>query len=417
VSRALTIFVPHCSDLFTDHLPHGDGLIAHGFISRLARAGHRLHVVAQNVDLREPLGPNVSIHRIPLRLSGRIIWRAEYMWRLRRLFSELNRQIRFDLIHQLNPVFTGLSLSLAGSGVPMVLGTYVPRWPAPTETDRPPVSRLASRCASSFRDTISALQQWQADALVLTSPAATNRLPFAEGQRNKVYFLSHGIDANLFSPGPAARSSSDDRSPSILFFANIVKRKGIFTLIEAFPAVAENFPSVRLRIAGDGPDLLEVERQVARLSCASQVEFLGRQAREDVPALLRTCTIYCLPSFGEPYASTIIEAMSCGKPIVTTNSGGSPHLVSPEGGILFEAGDASALSRALCELLRDPARRAAMGQRNRKFVTSHMTWDHVIRELEFIYEQTLLKTPRRPHTYHRGAALLMDRSSRTHEQV
>jgi hypothetical protein len=58
-----------------------------------------------------------------------------------------------------------------------------------------------------------------------------------------------------------------------------------------------------------------------------------------------------------------------------------------------------------------------MGQRNRKFVTSHMTWDHVIRELEFIYEQTLLKTPRRPHTYHRGAALLMDRSSRTHEQV
>ena len=67
----LNIFVPHCSDLLTDHLPHGDGLIAHGFITSLARRGHRLHVAAQRVDLREPLHPNISLYLIPLQPVAR----------------------------------------------------------------------------------------------------------------------------------------------------------------------------------------------------------------------------------------------------------------------------------------------------------------------------------------------------------
>ncbi len=51
------------------------------------------------------------------------------MRRVRRLFWQLRREVQFDLIHQLNPVFTGLSLALAGAGIPVVLGTYVARWP------------------------------------------------------------------------------------------------------------------------------------------------------------------------------------------------------------------------------------------------------------------------------------------------
>jgi hypothetical protein len=133
MKQPLTIFIPHCSDLLTDHLPHGDGLIAHGFISHLARRGHRVHVAAQRVDLKQPLGPNVTIHQISENSSGEILWRAGYMRSLRRLFWELKKTVRFDLIHQLNPVFTGLSLPLTGSGLPLVLGTYVARWPADSD--------------------------------------------------------------------------------------------------------------------------------------------------------------------------------------------------------------------------------------------------------------------------------------------
>ena len=129
MGESLSIFVPHCSDLLTDHLPHGDGLIAHGFLSNLARRGHHLHVAVERVDLREPLHPNITIHQVPPARPGRFFSRLEYMFHVRKLFNRLHKQHDFDLIHQLNPVFTGLSLSLIGSPPPLVLGTYVARWP------------------------------------------------------------------------------------------------------------------------------------------------------------------------------------------------------------------------------------------------------------------------------------------------
>jgi glycosyltransferase involved in cell wall biosynthesis len=419
MKRPLNIFVPHCSDLLTDHLPHGDGLIAYGFISHLARRGHRVHVAVQRIDLREPLGPNVTIHRVPGDACGRIVGRVAYMRRLRRLFWQLKEQFRFDLIHQLNPVFTGLSLALAGSGLPLVLGTYVARWPA-EQTSGMSESRM-DQLRAYGRDAISALQQWQADTLVLTTPAAENRLPSAEGVRDRVHFLPHGVDTDLFSPGPDRGFDGgcieDQRGPSILFLANVVRRKGIFTLIDAFHAVACEFPEVRLRIAGDGPDLPEAKQRVARLSCADRVDFLGRQERGDAPACYRNCSVYCLPSFGEPYATTVIEAMSCGTPLVVTNAGGLPHMISKEGGICVPPGNTAALAGALSELLRDPRRRAAMGRHNRRVVETTMSWGQVAEQLENIYEITLSRSKNGGNRGNNSAVVFGGREPRNARQL
>ncbi len=152
-----------------------------------------------------------------------------------------------------------------------------------------------------------------------------------------------------------------------------MERKGIFTLVEAFPRVLREFPAARLIVAGEGPALPEAKSRVTALGYADRVDFVGRQERTDATGLYRRCSIYCFPSFGEPYGTTLVEAMSCGRPVVVTDSGGPPHLVSDKGAILFPAGDSAALSRALCDLLRDPTRRAAMGRHNRRTAEN----DHV----------------------------------------
>ncbi len=296
--------------------------------------------------------------------------------------------------------------------MPLVLGTYVARWPA--DPGSGVTENWINGALARGRDAISALQQRQADTLVLTTPAAGNRLPNAKGVRDRIHFLPHGVDTELFSPAAHAlkrEAVEDQEYPSILFFANVAKRKGIFTLIDAFPAVANEFPHARLRIAGDGPDLPEVKRRVGLLGCAHQVEFLGQQERKDAPAFFRNCSVYCLPSFGEPYATTIIEAMSCGKPIVCTDSGGSPHLVPAEGGKCVPAGDSAALSLALRDLLRDPHRRATMGHHNRELVKSTMSWDHVAEELEEIYEKTIQKSSTTRHGGRRSEELSLDHIS------
>ncbi|MGB7310739.1 MAG: glycosyltransferase family 4 protein [Candidatus Acidiferrales bacterium] len=396
MKRPLTIFVPHCSDMLTDHAPHGDGLVAHGFITHLAHRGHRVHVAVQEVDLREPLHPNVKIHQIHRERRGKVAWRMTYMRRVRRLFWQLKREVQFDLIHQLNPVFTGLSLALAGAGIPVVLGTYVARWPIEQAfgTARSPKGRAMAH----GRDLVSALQQWHADSLVLTTPAAWNRLPNPRSLRGKAFYLPHGIDTELFSPAtdsdPNPEGVDSRADGSILFFANVLERKGIFTLVEAFPRVLREFPAARLIVAGEGPALPEAKSRVTALGYADRVDFVGRQERSDATGLYRRCSIYCFPSFGEPYGTTLVEAMSCGRPVVVTDSGGPPHLVSDKGAILFPAGDAAALSRALCDLLRDPTRRAAMGRHNRRTAETTMSWDRVAEGLENIYEITLSRSRR-----------------------
>ena len=105
--RRLRIFVAHPSEMLTDHLPHGDGLVAFSFLSRLAARGHELQVAAQGVELRHPVPSTLHIHRLSRVGANAPLHRLVFMIRMRHLFERLQREAPFDLIHQMNPVFTG----------------------------------------------------------------------------------------------------------------------------------------------------------------------------------------------------------------------------------------------------------------------------------------------------------------------
>jgi L-malate glycosyltransferase len=382
--KPLNIFVPHCSDLLTDHRPHGDGLIAHGFVRHLAERGHNVYVAAQEVDLRNR--PPAKLHVFPtgVRHKNQLVSRIAYMSEVRKLFLRLHRQVGFDIVHQMNPVYTGVSLSLLGTGIPTVLGTYVARWPDSADGDEN--RSVASKFASLFRTCVAALQQCAADRLLLTGPAAANRLVRLAAIRVPRSYIAHGIDAEFFSPG---EGKEDAKGLSVLYFSHITKRKGVFDVVNAFAEVVNTYPDCTLYIAGTGPEVEAIQDLAERLGIASRVKFLGHIDRLSAPEIYRNCSTYCLPSYGEPYATTIIEAMSCGKPIVYTNAGGLPHMVGAEGGIGVEVGDVKGLSQALCCLLANPSRRADMGEHNRRRVLETMTWDRVIDQLEEIYIATI----------------------------
>jgi glycosyltransferase involved in cell wall biosynthesis len=116
---------------------------------------------------------------------------------------------------------------------------------------------------------------------------------------------------------------------------------------------------------------------------------MGHQERSNAPDLYRNCSVYCLPSFGEPYGGTAIEAMGCARSLVVTDCGALPHLVHRSGGVRVPAGNPAALSRALIGLLRDPQARVEMGRYNRKQVEPGMSWNSVATRLETIYGTVL----------------------------
>jgi glycosyltransferase involved in cell wall biosynthesis len=116
---------------------------------------------------------------------------------------------------------------------------------------------------------------------------------------------------------------------------------------------------------------------------------MGRQTREQALALYREADIYCLPSHGEPFGMTVLEAMSCGLPVVVTNAGGVRWIVDDNGGIRVPDRSAQELAAALGEIIESPERRRRMGAHNRAKILKHFTWDRVIDRLEQIYASAM----------------------------
>lgn len=387
-----SIFIPHASDFLTNHRPHGDGLTAYGFISRLAERGHTLHVAAPEMDLQGELPANIKLYRIKTLTRSTIPHRLEYMFKSRRLFDRLRREAQIDVIHQLNPVNKGLSLAMVGCGLPVVLGVIVPSWPGDAE-DAAAKQPLLKRCAEAIRDwakrRLLILQQSQASALLVATPAARADLHHSQRIEHKIVHLPLGVDTRRFYPGEQGLSEE----PSILFLANLWRRKGIFTLLEAFAQLAEKVPNCRLTIAGGGGEREEVERRVAASPHRGRIEMLGPVERDRVPDLLRRCTVYCLPSYGEPFANSVLEALASGKPVVATNAGGIKEMIPDGGGRKVPPRDAKALAEALIEVVSSPALQAEMGRINRQRIEQFYAWDRVIDRLEDVYDQVIAGQP------------------------
>jgi len=380
IDRKLNIFVAHPSGLLTDCRPNGDGLLAFGFIQHLAERGHRLLVAVERSDIAGRLPDNVVLHHIGD--SDAPTPRPLFMYRMRRLFNRLNRAERFDLVHQLNPVFAGLSLALIGTRTPIVLGTYIPYWPS--APDGSFWSAIHWRMAETVKRAVAALQQRYASALLLTTPAARERISGGASAARKTFMLPNGIDAASFAP-----ADSDGDGLTIVSLCGLGHRKGADVLLEAFKAVASAVPEASLTIGGAVTES-EIEQARRRLgSAANRVEFIGAVSRQELPDLLRRSSVFAMPSYQEPYGMAALEAMASGLPVVASDSGGLAYLVPEEGGKKVPEGSATAFATALVELLRDRELRRRCGTYNRVLVLQQFSWPVVIERLESIYATVL----------------------------
>ena len=373
--------------MLTDYLSYGDGLVAFGFISALARRGHRLHIIAQRVDIKQSLPDNVKIHTVAAGNAPGFLARAAFIVRSRAIVRRLLRTEAIDLIHQLNPVNNGMSVGMFGLPVPLILGTFVGKWPS----DRASTRGLAEKLRQAVRRKTLRFQERIAAAFLVTTPAALSRFSSREAVEDRMHWLPHGIDVATFTP-LRPTPGSDAR---ILFLANVAAKKGIFTLLDAFEIVRRTNPDATLAIAGNGPSFEAMKAYIAAMPSVRNIQVLGAIARAGIPQLMADCAVYCLPSFGEPYATTVIEAMACAKPIVVTDSGGIADMVTDLGGRVVETGNPQRLAAALVEILDSPELQQTMGAHNRATAELVYDWPRVTEKLEGIYQWVLHRAAQR----------------------
>jgi len=147
------------------------------------------------------------------------------------------------------------------------------------------------------------------------------------------------------------------------YAARIEVGKGPFVLADALAQLRQDRDDVHVRLAGTGPAVQEVKAHARKLQLNGSLEFVGSyDGTVGCSAFMRTLDVFVLPSFAEGTSNSVIEAMAHGLPIITTNVGGSPDLLTPDAGILIPPGDSAALADAMQCLASDPALRKRMGR-------------------------------------------------------
>lgn len=132
------------------------------------------------------------------------------------------------------------------------------------------------------------------------------------------------VDLSSFRASNVQKHSSGRH---IVFLGRLVKRKGVWELLEAFNLLLKTMPDAQLTIAGDGPLRTDLESRVNKLGIKGQVTFLGFVSENDKPKILAAADIACFPSlFGESFGIVLIEAMAAGAGVVV--GGNNPGYIS-----------------------------------------------------------------------------------------
>lgn len=202
----------------------------------------------------------------------------------------------------------------------------------------------------------------------------------------KIAPQAHITVINNYVTLPAERAQEPDAGTfNVLFLGILGQRKGIYDLLDSWPAVLTAIPGARLLVGGNGEVDLAKSR-AASLGISASVDFLGWVDGDRKVELLQNASAFVLPSYNEGLPMSVLEAMSWGKPVVTTRVGGIPELITNEqDGLLINAGDQAALSAALIRLGTDGAYRLMIGKAGRQRVASNFSDAAVLPRLEAVY--------------------------------
>ncbi len=223
--------------------------------------------------------------------------------------------------------------------------------------------------------------------------AAASR--YTEQQTRRVFRLRSPADAILYNPVqlPECPSGSKPRS-GVLYSGTLTEKKGIVSLIQAWPSVLRECPGARLRIFGkDGTSprggsmraFLETGMDGA---VARSVTFHGHVDRDTLVRALHEARAAVFPSYSEAFAIAPLEAMACGCPTIYTRRASGPELIEPEhNGLLIDPDRPEAIAEAIIRLLRDDGLASALGQAGCERVRQRFSLDRLVVEDEEFYRE------------------------------
>jgi N-acetyl-alpha-D-glucosaminyl L-malate synthase BshA len=344
----------------------GSGVVASELAISLAKKGHEMHIVSYAPPFRlRTFHHNIFIHEVAVS-SYPLFKYPPYELGLVTKLVELTEAHSLDIIHAHYAVPHAASAYLAKQ----ILDS--PRLKTLTTLHGTDIT-LVGADPSFHRVVKFAIEK--SDGVTAVSRYLKNRTIEEFDIRREVRVIPNFVEAARPSQylGLCSREAFAPRNEKILMHAsNFRPLKRIGDVVRVFARVRDKIPA-KLLLIGDGPERL----------------FIQQLVREMEP-LFFCADLFLLPSEQESFGLTALEAMNCGLPVIATNIGGLPEVVTPgETGYLFPVGDIANMAASAVALLADPARHELFKARARKRAQESFNAEDIIPQYEAFYEELL----------------------------
>ena len=189
---------------------------------------------------------------------------------------------------------------------------------------------------------------------------------------SKLHIVHCGVDPARYTDRSSVPAPDDNNGVvRLAFVARLDHVKGVGELLEAVAALVDDYPGLRVDLAGDGPGRSRYEALARSLDLDDRVTFHGYVNQTAVAELLSSADVYVLPSFAEGVPVGLMEAQASGLPVIATQVGGVSELVvDEETGFVCRPGDRDQLTRRIAVLAGDPELRRRMGAAGRARVVA-----------------------------------------------
>jgi len=359
----------------------GSGVVATELGKVLATRGHSVHIISTEMPFRMgEFQAGLSFHQV-LTPTYPLFREPQYLLSLANKVVQVAREFRLDVIHAHYAVPHATAALLAKQVLASTSSSPAPKLVATLHgTDITLVGNDPSYSE------IVAYSIEQSDVVTTVSESLRDDTRKELRVTRPIRVIPNFLDPDLHrrqSRPELRRRYADDDTRLVIHVSNFRPVKRIDLVMETFDRIRREVPS-RLLLVGDGPELSTAYRLGRQLGITHLVDVLG--AQEEVMPLLSIADVFLLPSALESFGLAALEAMACELPVVASRVGGLPEVVE-DGvtGFLHDPEDVAGMAETAVALLRDSARRCAVGKAARQRVIERFSAEKVVPLYEACY--------------------------------
>jgi glycosyltransferase involved in cell wall biosynthesis len=222
-------------------------------------------------------------------------------------------------------------------------------------------------------------------------------LHYYKVKEEKIRVIHNGVDVNKFKPATDKRKIKEELgfNPddiAILSVGRLYARKGLFTLIESMPSVVKRFRNAKFIISGKGQsnEMKKLVAHAKKLGVEDNIVFTGYFPDAKLPKLYQAADVFAFSTFYEHHPFAVLEALSTGLPVVTTNVGGIPETIEDgKNGFLCQPFNPRELSDRILYFLEHPAEASEIAFLARKIIEERFDWRLIVKKVLKVYDEAL----------------------------